>query len=193
MLVANGPGRSLAKAACETAIAKQRPTAIISTGFCGGLDPALKPAQLFVANRVISADNDSEFIAAVPGNVGDTAIGSIVCGDRVIVTREEKAALRNRTGARVVDMESFAVAECAKRLGVPFYCVRVLSDTASETFPIDFNCYRDQAGRFKIRAIAIRALLSPFSVLPELIRFQRRCAAASDVLGEFLVNCRFTA
>jgi len=186
-LVANGPGRSLAKAAVGDA----KPTAILNTGFCGGLDPSLAVGQLFVANKVVF--EDSEYTVELPDKIGNTMVGTIACSDRVVISREEKADLRSRTGAHAVDMESFAVAECAQRLGVPFYCVRIVSDTAHDTFPLDFNLYRDEFGRFRMRAIAMRALLSPFRVLPELIRFQKRCAAASEILGEFLVNCRFSA
>ena len=36
--------------------------------------------------------------------------------------------------------------QIAAEWGVPFYCVRAVSDTASEDMPLDFNLYRDSEG-----------------------------------------------
>src|SRR5207245_1920683 len=47
---------------------------------------------------------------------------------RLVGSVEDKRALAEREGTGVVDMESAAVAEACRRAGVPFGCVRVVSD-----------------------------------------------------------------
>ena len=83
-MVANGPGREAVEQALESRV---EVSGIVSTGFCGALDPAL--------------------------GIGDIVEHGLVCADRVAVTAGEKAELRAKTGAAAVDMESAAVAEKA--------------------------------------------------------------------------------
>jgi hypothetical protein len=109
----------------------------------------------------------------------------------VAVTAEEKRALREETGAIAVDMEAEAVRDRAAALGVPYACIRVVSDTAGENLPLDFNRYRDAEGRFSRTRIAFAAMARPFSVMPAILEFDRRCQQASLALGDFLADCRF--
>jgi adenosylhomocysteine nucleosidase len=165
LLVANGPGSRLVERALAQ---KMEVSGMISTGFCGALDPALQIGDI------------------VKG--GESEILSI---DRVAVTAAEKSALRARTGAAAVEMEAAAVARKAREWGVPFYCVRAVSDTARDDMPLDFNRYRDSEGRFGRARIALAALSRPFSTVPGLLRLDHNCRLASKALGEFFADCRF--
>jgi adenosylhomocysteine nucleosidase len=159
LMVANGAGR----AAVERALGKKiEVNGIVSTGFCGALDPALR--------------------------VGDIIEDGVVCSDRVAVTASEKAALRERTGARAVDMESAAVAGRAREWGVPFRSIRAVSDTASEDLPLDFNLYIDATGRIARGRIALAAMKNPFQKIPALLRLDKNCRIAAESLGEFFVH-----
>ncbi len=160
-MIANGPGRALVEAALQSPI---EVNGIVSTGFCGALDPALR--------------------------VGDIVQNGIVCSDRVAVTAAEKAALREKTGAAAVDMESAAVKRKAEEWGVPFRSVRAVSDVAGEDLPLDFNLYRDSRGRFSPLRISLAAIARPFRVIPGLLRLERNCRIAAESLGEFFVNSR---
>jgi adenosylhomocysteine nucleosidase len=108
----------------------------------------------------------------------------------VAVTAAEKRDLRDRTGAIAVEMESAAVAAKAREWGVPFRCIKVVSDTAREDMPLDFNRYRDAAGRFSRGRIALAALGHPFSAIPGLLQLDRNCRKAAEKLGEFLADCQ---
>ena len=66
--------------------------------------------------------------------------------DRVVSTAAEKALLAK--GADAVDMEAAAVAEMASARNLPFYAVRVVTDTWDENFPLDFNRMRSANGHF---------------------------------------------
>ena len=190
MLVANGPGPRLAAIAVQAAMAGARVDAIVSTGFCGGLDPVLEAGDVFVADAVLFGSTGSN-PASKPACSRRHSGGVIVCGDWVIQSVEEKQTVRSKTGASAVDMESGAVQACARDARVPFYCVRAVTDTAREGFFLDFNSARDEEGRFVRGRILKAALRHPVSGVPELIRLMRRARMAADALGGFLTACEF--
>ena len=187
VVVANGPGPELAARALGAAEELGELEAVVSTGFCGALDPALHVGDIFVAREVVS---EARTFACAGPPVGRAAcFGTLVSTNRVASTIEEKAELR-RTGAAAVEMEAAGVAARAAELGVPFYAIRVISDTAVESLPLDFNRMRDSQGRFSRARIVGAALLRP-RVFPRLMDLQKRSAAASAALGDFLADVRF--
>lgn len=174
-LVANGPGPRLVNAALQ----ERKPVeGLVSTGYCGALDPALSVGDIVISGQ--APVTNRRFVA-----------GRIHSADRVAVTAREKRELRNSTGAVAVEMEAAAVEEKARAWGVPFRCVKVVSDSADEDLPLDFNGLRDPAGRFSLSRIAFQALTHPFTVLPRLLRLNRNCRNAGKQLGVFFANCRF--
>lgn len=176
LLLANGPGPGLVRAALSK---YDGAGVLMSVGFCGALDPALR-----VGDIVVSGDVPRR--AAVPFIASE-----ILSVDRVAVTAEDKRRLRVATGAAVVEMELAAVAEQARQWGIPYRAVKVVSDTADQSLPLDFNEYRDRDGRFQLLRIAGSALARPFTVLPELLRLDRQCRHAADQLGAFLADCEY--
>lgn len=179
-MAANGPGTELVRQALRTMNSETgNVDGIISTGLCGALDPALRVGDIVVAGEG-SLVSSARFMR-----------GAVHTVDRVIGTAGEKRTLREGTGAIAVDMEAAAVeAEAAERR-VPFLCVRAVSDAAGDTLPLDFNRYRDARGDFSRSRIALAAVAHPFTVLPQLMEFDRNCRHAADALGEFLADCQF--
>jgi adenosylhomocysteine nucleosidase len=170
LLVANGPGARLVLQALDAAQAleiKRNVDQVLNIGFCGALDPSLRV-----------------------GDVLDSR-GLLTTADRVAITAAEKRRLYESTGAAAVEMECEAVEIKAREWGVPFRCVKAVSDVASEDLPLDFNKYRDREGRFSRIRIACAALARPFRVIPGLVRLDRNCRVAADQLGEFLANSVF--
>jgi len=187
--VANGPGPRLAGVAAEEALKRlERVEAFVSTGFCGALDEALNVGDIFVASAVNGEPSSTVTEARPPGS--GVFRGSLISQDRVACTVDEKRALY-QTGAAAVEMEAAAVQRVARDAAVPFYCVRVVSDTASESLALDFNRLRDVDGRFSRSRIIAAALRNPMQTFPQLMRLDRDCKRASDALGDFLAHCRF--
>jgi adenosylhomocysteine nucleosidase len=173
-LLASGPGsRSVFEALRE----EKAVDGLVSVGFCGALDPALEIGDIVVSGGEVQSPKP--FVR-----------GEILSSDRVAVTAAEKRALRQRTGAIAVEMESAAVAAKAREWGVQFRCIKVVSDTAREDLPLDFNRYQDATGGFSRGRIALASLRHPFRSIPALLRLDRNCRTAAKRLGEFLADCQ---
>lgn len=191
VLIADGAGMQLAGAAADIALRHLRPDVVVSTGFCGAIDPHLQLGDVFVASGVIDRENRKRYAVAEEFQpTSRCEHGELVSMDRVAGTAAEKRELGG-TGARAVEMEAAAVASRAQIWNVPFYCIRSVSDTADESFEIDFNRMRDVHGRFSRGRITLSALARPWSRIPALLKLDSSCRRASKSLGDFLANCRF--
>ncbi|BDC51089.1 hypothetical protein F183_A34050 [Bryobacterales bacterium F-183] len=183
--VANGPGFRCAEKAMQVATSKGTYRAVFSTGFCGGLDPALAVGDVVEAAAVLDVAAGERYRCA---KGTDAVVASV---DRIAATAEEKAALHAATGASVVEMEAAVVARYAAAQDAAFYCVRAISDTADHTFEIEMNQFRDAEGRFAKGRIVLEALKRPFTRIPGLLALDRNCKLAEDRLGDFFANCNF--
>ena len=199
VFAANGPGPRLAAQALKAAEVEAGKAgdrnlivAVISTGFCGGLDPQLALGEIVEATSVLDCDTGRQFSSRAVSTSSARVRGVVLSMDRVAATVEEKTKLRMANiGAAAVEMEAGAVAAWACEQAIPFYCVRVVSDRAGDAFPLDMNKMRDSAGRFDLMKIAGNALLRPWSRIPGLLKIDRNCRVAEENLGAFFANCRF--
>jgi adenosylhomocysteine nucleosidase len=189
VLVANGPGPRLASEAVRAALSTVQPRAVLSTGLCGGLAHTLKRGDIYVGEEVFDHAGQRRFASQSPRFESPATTGRVLSMDRVAVTVRHKRELL-ALGCSVVEMEASAVALAAQDRNLPFYCIRAVSDTASESLPFDFNRFRDRSGRFNRGRIAAEALIRP-TALPRLLELGRAARAASESLGEFLVQCQF--
>jgi adenosylhomocysteine nucleosidase len=189
VLVANGPGPRLAGEAVDLVQQNKAMDSLVSIGFCGALQPSLAACDIFVATEVSGIAS-----ALAPVSSRPFKTGKLLSIDRVVSTAVEKVQL-GQAGADAVEMEAAAVALRALQYNVPFYAVRVVTDTVAENFPLDFNRMRSQAGnnagRFSRGRIIAAALRSPATVFPELLKLNKRTKRASQALGDFLADARF--
>ena len=159
-------------------------------GLCGGLDPALRPDQVVVADRVLSLEPREEYPARWPGcTASGTVCGGVLTVDRFVERPEERRDLRS-TGAVAVEMEAAGVAAEALKRELPFFCIRAVSDGAEMTFRIDYNRARLSNGRFSEVRVAREAGLSP-ACWKEVIWLWRRARSAAEALGDFFASFRF--
>ena len=190
MLVANGPGPKLAGQAADTLKEHQELEALASIGFCGALDPALKPCDILVAHALsVPRSHSCERLPGISQRPHHT--GTLLSLDHVVSTSAEKSELRRQTNASAVEMEAAAIAARAQEWQIPFYALKVVTDTASESFPLDFNRLRDSSGRFSRTRILAAALRRPAASFPALLKLNQRCNAASKALGDFIADTRF--
>ncbi len=199
LLAANGAGPKLASAAVETAIragmvaelSSSRLEAVVSTGFCGALDPELRESQIVVATRLLCPASGETYDCASITAPTEFVAGSILSQDRIANDTSQKQQLFSR-GAIAVDMEAAGVAARARRAGLPFCCIKVVADRADESFPFDLNRLRTPQGRIARGKIVVHALTHP-KVISDLLRLKRRTEDAARALGDFLVASRVIA
>jgi adenosylhomocysteine nucleosidase len=192
LLAANGAGRENAASAGRLASEIHSISAVVSTGFAGALDPELKVGDAFLSSHVIQHGGGLKYPVELPVNAVETRAktGVLLTIDTVAQDSITKARLRE-SGASAVDMEASAVAEQASRRGVPFYCVRAISDEAESNFGIDFNAARRADGTFSGWQIVGQAGLSP-ERWRELLSLRRDAQEAAGTLARLLTQCRFT-
>jgi len=186
LLAANGVGWDRAGAAVDAA-RDFRPDAVITTGFCGALDPKMQPGEVVVGTAVMGRGRN---FAASPVE-GPAPHKGIVCSiDHVAGGSAEKRKLRE-SGGCAVEMEAAGVAEKAEILGLPLICVRAITDRADEEMANDFNAALRADGHFDTIILLRGALRRPAIRLPELVRLRSRCIRAAQGLGDFFASCRF--
>lgn len=131
----SGMGRAAAAAAARQLVDGHHPRLLVSAGFAGGLDPDLRRGAAVRPDAVMTDGTARPLsLATQPGGAASGPL-TIVTVDAVAATVEMKRRLAARTGGRLVDMETYAVAEVAAAAGVPCAAVRVISDDAFETLP----------------------------------------------------------
>lgn len=185
ILAANGAGAGRA-AAVVSAFAGVR--AVVSTGFCGAVDPALRAGDVFVACEVEGLGR--VFQTCLPQSSGADFRGRLVTLPRIARTASEKAALR-AGGASAVDMEAAGAAWESEARALPFFCVRAVTDVADEDLHNDFQAAMRSDGHFDTMHLLRAATSDPAVLLPELIRLGRRSRVAASALGDFIADCRF--
>ena len=113
-------------------------------------------------------------------------------GDRWLVTSpivagyEEKLRLAETYSASLVDMEAAAIARLAQMRGIPFYCLKGVSDPLNAELP-DFNRFIDAQGQFHTARLALYALPRPWH-WPALLQMGENSKRASQSIAESLTE-----
>jgi adenosylhomocysteine nucleosidase len=174
-----GMGRENARHAAQTMLAQTRPDWVITAGFAGGLDPRLT-AGTVIYSAPAGSPLESKLEAA------GARRARFHCAARIAVTAGEKALLRRQTGADAVEMESSVIEEVCGQWNIPCATVRVISDTAEEDLPLDFNQLLTPGFGIHFGKLARELLFAPGKIAA-LIRLQRRTASAARKLAGVLV------
>jgi hypothetical protein len=196
LLTANGAGPKLAAQCVEVALratsmaelSSSKLEAVVSTGLCGAIQSSLEIGDIIEATEVLALERDQRLPCFKVGCGAKFAEGLLVSNDRV-ATIGDKQKL-NSSGALALDMEAAGAGQRAILAGLPFCCIKVVSDRADEEFVIDFNRLRSMDGRFSRGKIIVYALTHPRAI-PSLVSLRRRSQQAASALGVFLASCRF--
>lgn len=156
-------------------------TCVLSSGFAGALDPALKTGDLVAS----TTHSDPALLATLPAGVKPVRFAS---SPTALDTPAQKAAFAAATGAAVVDMESDAIAAACRNASVPLVVLRVISDAADESLPLPAQVtYHLERQRIRHAAIVWHLLTHPRTI-PALGAFMRRMPGLQRGLADALVG-----
>jgi adenosylhomocysteine nucleosidase len=153
---------------------------VISTGWAGALREEYAAGLAYPVRGIVDARTGERFDTAAPS------------GDCWLVTatrfadREEKLRLAAAYGAGLVDMEAAAVARLAGRRGIPFCCVKGVSDGVADRLP-DFSRFISAGGRLHWSGLVLFAVLRPRH-WPALLRVRKNCGRAAHGLRDSLLE-----
>ena len=205
VLAISGTGRQAAQRATDAMILGHHPRWVISSGFCGGLTAEVKRHEIVIANSV-TGDGGRGAGDGGRGTGGgleldlarlDPAVlvppprvhvGRLVTVDRIVRRPAEKLELGERHQALAADLESLAVAEVCRGLGVPCLAIRVVSDALEDELPREVERLARQKTRAARWGAVFEAFLSRPGVVKDLYKLKEEALVASDCLGRFLTR-----
>ena len=183
-ILLTGIGRQNAEKSLRDFLAINSPKFVLTCGFAGGLNPDLKLGEVVFELSTLNPQLSTRLLAA-----GATP-ATFFCADRIATTAVEKKKLREETGADAVEMESAAIhAVCAEK-HISCVTVRVISDTACEDLPLDFNALAKPDKNLDFGKLAWAIARSPGKI-GALMELQKKTKFAAEQLAEVLTKITF--
>ena len=153
----------------------------ISTGWAGALRRDVKTGRAYYAAGVADLKTGERF----PLLPATRDIHWLVTSPRVVGAKE-KETLAIDYYAGLVDMEAAAIARLARMRGIPFACIKGVSDGLDENLP-DFNRFISPRGQLKLARLLFFVLPRPW-YWPALIRMGENSKQASQAIRELLLE-----
>jgi adenosylhomocysteine nucleosidase len=176
-ILVTGIGRENAGAALRKFLAGTLPKRVFTCGFAGGLNPGLAGGDLVFATGYPELEIILERAGAKPA--------VFFCADRIATTVAEKKKLRAETGADVVEMESAAILDICRERQIPGAMLRVISDTAGEDLPLDFNALSKPDKSLDFVKLLLAVARSPHKI-GALLKLQQKTSLAARKLADAL-------
>ena len=178
LLVQTGMGAAATRRALSWALLQQ-PARVLVAGFCGALEDDLEVGALVQATEVCDGQGNTWPLAPCP-RVG--LPGRLVSVERPVLGTAGRHDLRTRRRAIAVDLESAPAAHVLSAAGVPFACLRVVSDDARAGLPEDLAAAL--AGERIDACLLLRAALRRPALVADLWRLARQSRLAARRLAD---------
>lgn len=182
-----GIGRQNAERAARAFLAGRRPGLLLTCGFAGGLNPELQIGDV-VFEIPASAGTDHAY-AVIRGKLEAAGAkeAKIYCADKIATTAADKKRLRDETGADAAEMESGSVQAVCGGLSIPCVTVRVVSDTATQDLPLDFNNYLKEDKSLDMSKLMLAVAKAPWK-MGALMELQKNTKVAAQRLADVLAK-----
>ncbi len=197
-ILLTGIGRLNAEKSVREFLTRNSPKLVLTCGFAGGLNPDLKLGDVVfeIPNRRDELQEspsgfevrDSQSSSLREGLIAAGAKpAKFLCADRIATTVAEKKKFRDETSADAVEMESEAIHAICRERGIPCATVRVISDTANDDLPLDFNALAKPDMSLDYGKLAWAVAKSP-GKMGALLRLQKQTQLAAEKLAEVLAR-----
>jgi nucleoside phosphorylase len=163
-----------------------QPKLVLSAGYSGALQESYRIGDIILATEVADVDGNRwpvSWPAALPAGEWRPPLhrGRLLTVPRLAATPCEKEALGKEHDAAAVDMETAVIARSCTQQGVPFGCIRSISDE------MQTNLSPQLIGLLVGRRVSlwrvVAALVKTPRLLAELWRLVRQTRLASEQLG----------
>jgi len=191
-VVLSGVGQNNAEEAAKKLIDVFEPKSICSAGYAGGLSTRLQQLALCVPEQVIR-ESDGEALdlsESIPRRTSPLPDKfTLITVNDVVETPEQKRVLHERTGAEIVDMETFAIADVCRERNVPFFALRVVLDAADNRIPKDIARILGSLdkGVSRLSGTILGNIFSRPSVVLDLVSLKKRAFNAAERLAQFVL------
>ena len=191
--VVSGVGQKHAEEAAKILIDVFAPKLICSAGYAGGLSPRLKQFNICVPEQVLresdlhALDLSKPIPRKTPPVQGKLTLVTV---NDVIESPEQKQRLSTLTGAEIVDMETFAVADVCRNRKIPFCSFRIVLDTVNDRIPKDIANILGSMdkGAMRLSGTILGNVWSRPSVVFDLVSLKQRAFTAAERLVQFAVD-----
>lgn len=182
-LVLAGGGTPEGAAEVTNQLLRQGVNELVSFGFAGGLDPALRPGAVVIPTTIVVDGKSYAADADLAGRFGGLTPHRLFAGREIAADAAIKRRLHATMHAHAIDLESGSVARVAQAHGVPFIAVRAISDAAERDLPPAALLALDRQGRVDLIGV-LGSLLRQPTQLPGLLRLASDAARARRALVE---------
>ncbi|MFL5243464.1 MAG: hypothetical protein ACJ8FY_15270 [Gemmataceae bacterium] len=192
LVVETGMGADAANRAVDWILSKPllgnvpyRPKVVLSAGFAGGLDQALKVGDIILASEVCDEGGrcwPATWPEIMPPGKWEPFLhrGRLLTLSNLATTAKQKHELAQTHNAVAVDMEAAFIARACNKSNIPFGCLRAITDTA------DTGLSTSLADLLVGGRVSWHRFLLAMVRLPKLIREVRRLAKDSNLAADRL-------
>ncbi|HWL47985.1 MAG TPA: phosphorylase [Sphingomonadaceae bacterium] len=172
----------------EAALEARAPeaTALLSIGLGGALVEGLRPGDW-----VLGEAGEGGWPARLRTLLPDARVGPIHADGTMIADAAAKRALHRATGAIAVDMESHVARRVARRHGLPFAILRVISDDAGHSLPAAARVGMRGDGEIAIGAVLASLARDPRQIPALIVTARDAARAMRSLLGGYDMLARF--
>ncbi len=202
LLALSGMGARAAREAAAQLIGQFRPQLLVSFGFAGGVTAELQPGDLVVGEAFYQYDPAvgeppepvigpaprpalAALLRALTTAGLSARAGSLVTSPYILNKAGQAGALK-ALAAPALDLESAAVAEVARDLGLPLLGLRAITDTAAEELPGFLASAGEQSGTVGLLEVLGWLAADPRR-LKDLVHLWRRSRLAACRLAQGLM------
>lgn len=160
---------------------------LLICGLSGSLNPDLKTGETFSCERVYWQASGEILNCSWrldSNNLPSPAPLLLTCSSPLI-TKEEKQAAAQATGAWLVDMESFALVKLAHELHLPVGVLRSVCDDFQTSLPAEVSALLKADGNLNVKSLLCSFIKRP-SMIHELLSMQKQSRAALNALSQSL-------
>ncbi len=180
IVVCGGMGTEAATRAFAQAEADGPLDMALSIGWAGALREEGYPGEFHIPNIVVNAQTGERFVLA------EREKPDVLVTTAQVVNEAEKRRLAETYGGMLVDMESATIARLAQMRGIPFCCMKIITDDVSARLP-NLNPFINAMGQMKMAKLIGYVLLRP-GYWPGLIQLGRASANGANSLASTILH-----